>query len=243
MVSPDGYALDVRGISASYGARQVLDDVTIQVATGELLAVLGHNGAGKTTALRVIAGLKVPTAGSINMDGVSLVGMPTYARSRLGLGVVPEGVSGLFPTLTVRQNLEAVVPCTDNPRTDAWSKMDDHLKDIFSEVLVDRTQQIAGSMSGGQRQMLAIAMALARRPKVLLLDEPSTGLAPFVVERILKVIQTLVHTTPTSVVLVEQNLSNALKVSSRAIVVQSGRIATEFTQGDFPSPTELWRYF
>jgi branched-chain amino acid transport system ATP-binding protein len=117
------------------------------------------------------------------------------------------------------------------------------LKDLFGEVLVDNADQIAGSMSGGQRQMLAIAVALARRPTVLLLDEPSTGLAPMIVERILRVVETLVKTTPTSVILVEQNLSNALKVSSRAVVVQSGSIAAEFARDEFPDPTELWHYF
>lgn len=243
MASPDTYSLDVRGISANYGARQVLDDFSLQLQPSELVAVLGHNGAGKTTALKVIAGLKVPRSGTVAMDGRPLKGMPTFARTRRGLGVVPEGVAGLFPTLTVRQNLAAVVPCEGNPQTDAWDKMQEHLNELFGEVLVDKADQVAGSMSGGQRQMLAISMALARRPTVLLLDEPSTGLAPMIVERILRVVETLVKTTPTSVVLVEQNLANALKVSSRAVIVQSGSIAAEFTRDEFPDPTELWRYF
>lgn len=243
MDSPEIYSLHVDEISAEYGARKVLDGFTLRVAPGELVSVLGHNGAGKTTALRVIAGLKASRSGTVSMGGVPLKGMSTNARTRRGMGVVPEGVAGLFPTLTVRQNLAAVVPCVDNPRTEAWQKMDDHLTDIFAEVLVERRDQVAGSMSGGQRQMLAIAMALARRPTVLLLDEPSTGLAPLIVGRILKVVETLVQTTPTSVVLVEQNLANALKVSSRALVVQSGRIAAEFTRDEFPDPTELWKYF
>lgn len=243
MDSPEIYSLDVDNISAEYGARQVLDGFTLRVAPGELVAVLGHNGAGKTTALRVIAGLKASKSGTVAMSGEPLRGMSTNARTRRGLGVVPEGVAGLFPTLTVKQNLAAVVPCEGTVRTQAWTQMEDHLKDIFGEVLVDRKNQIAGSMSGGQRQMLAIAMALARRPKVLLLDEPSTGLAPLIVGSILKVVETLVNTTSTSVVLVEQNLANALRVSSRALVVQSGRVAAEFKRDEFPDPTELWRYF
>lgn len=243
MDSPEIYSLDVDNISAEYGARQVLDGFTLRVAPGELVAVLGHNGAGKTTALRVIAGLKASKSGTVAMSGEPLKGLSTNARTRRGLGVVPEGVAGLFPTLTVKQNLAAVVPCEETVRTQAWTQMEDHLNDIFGEVLVDRKNQIAGSMSGGQRQMLAIAMALARRPKVLLLDEPSTGLAPLIVGSILKVVETLVNTTSTSVVLVEQNLANALRVSSRALVVQSGRVAAEFKRDEFPDPTELWRYF
>lgn len=243
MVSPDTSRLSVEGVSASYGARRVLDDFHITIAPGELVAVLGHNGAGKTTALRVISGLKSPSSGTVTLDGVPLSGASTHSRARRGLGVVPEGVAGLFPTLTVRQNLESVVPTRGASRTEAWAAMDDRLNDLFEEVLVAKRNQIAGSMSGGQRQMLAIAVALARRPSVLLLDEPSTGLAPIIVDRILNAIEVLVQTTGTSVVLVEQNLANALRVSNRAVIVNSGRVAAELQRGEFPDPTELWKYF
>jgi branched-chain amino acid transport system ATP-binding protein len=158
------------------------------------------------------------------------------------MGFVPEGVSGLFPTLTIRQNLAAVRPAA-NENSAAWQTMEDHIRELFGEVLVNKVDNVAGSMSGGQRQMLAIAMALRRRPSLLLLDEPSTGLAPIVVERILRVVETLVKTTSASVVLVEQNFANALRVSSRTVIVQSGRVKAELTHDQFPEPTELWRYF
>jgi branched-chain amino acid transport system ATP-binding protein len=241
--SPDLCSLDVQGISASYGARQVLTDFTLRLRPGELVSVLGHNGAGKTTALRVISGLKAPTGGSVFLDGVRLGRKAAHTRARMGLAMVPEGVAGLFPTLTVRQNLEAVVPFTERRETSRLEQMEHDLNAICGDVLSGKMNQVAGSMSGGQRQMLAIAMALTRHPKVLLLDEPSTGLAPLMVERILRVVQQSVQAGRTSVVLVEQNLANALRVSSRAIVVQSGRVVAEFERDDFPDPTALWHYF
>jgi branched-chain amino acid transport system ATP-binding protein len=242
LVSPDAPSLEMTGVTASYGSRKVLDNFHLTVARGELVSVLGHNGAGKTSALRVAAGLKAPTSGSVSMFGVKLDGVRTYARARMGMGFVPEGVSGLFPTLTIRQNLAAVRP-TANENSAAWQTMEDHIRELFGEVLVNKVDNVAGSMSGGQRQMLAIAMALRRRPSLLLLDEPSTGLAPIVVERILRVVETLVKTTSASVVLVEQNFANALRVSSRTVIVQSGRVKAELTHDQFPEPTELWRYF
>jgi branched-chain amino acid transport system ATP-binding protein len=242
LVSLDVPSLEMTGVTASYGSRKVLDNFHLTVARGELVSVLGHNGAGKTTALRVAAGLKAPTSGSVSMFGVKLDGVRTYARARMGMGFVPEGVSGLFPTLTIRQNLAAVRPAA-NENSAAWQTMEDHIRELFGEVLVNKVDNVAGSMSGGQRQMLAIAMALRRRPSLLLLDEPSTGLAPIVVERILRVVETLVKTTSASVVLVEQNFANALRVSSRTVIVQSGRVKAELTHDQFPEPTELWRYF
>lgn len=231
------------GVSAGYGPRTVLTDFSLSVGRGELVAILGHNGAGKTTALRVASGLKTPKRGNILMRGAALDGLPANARARKGMGYVPEGVAGLFSTLTVEQNLAAVRVFDGSTEDNAWNEMDGHLNDLFGEVLIDRAKQVAGSMSGGQRQMLAIAMALRRRPTTLLLDEPSTGLAPFVVDRILQVVSKLVETTSTSVVLVEQNLASALQVSSRAVIVQSGQIVAEFDRDSFPEPTELWRYF
>jgi branched-chain amino acid transport system ATP-binding protein len=242
LVSLDVPSLEMTGVTASYGSRKVLDNFHLTVARGELVSVLGHNGAGKTTALRVAAGLRAPTSGSVSMFGVKLDGVRTYARARMGMGFVPEGVSGLFPTLTIRQNLAAVRPAA-NENSAAWQTMEDHIRELFGEVLVNKVDNVAGSMSGGQRQMLAIAMALRRRPSLLLLDEPSTGLAPIVVERILRVVETLVKTTSASVVLVEQNFANALRVSSRTVIVQSGRVKAELTHDQFPEPTELWRYF
>ena len=159
------------------------------------------------------------------------------------MGMVPEGVAGLFPTLTVRQNLDAVNAFSGSTDDAGWESILTEIQTVFQDVLVKRRDQIAGSLSGGQRQMLAISLALVRRPTVLLLDEPSTGLAPTVVERIFHVVEQLTKQTSTAVVLVEQNLADALRVASRVVVVQSGQAVAQFHRGEFPSATELWKFF
>jgi branched-chain amino acid transport system ATP-binding protein len=150
--------------------------------------------------------------------------------------LVPEGVQGIFPTLTVRQNL-AIGGDAGHP------ELGGALRDAFGEVLVDRMDQIAGSMSGGQRQMLAISIALSRRPAVLLLDEPSTGLAPVIVERIFATVAELAPRLGTAVLIVEQDVASALAVSDRIAVLQSGTVVAEFSRAECPPPTELWRFF
>lgn len=243
MASPEPPALELRSLTAGYGARKVLTGLDLHVQPGELVAVVGHNGAGKTTALRVAAGLKTPSEGSTFQSGRDLRGMSASARARGGLGLVPEGVAGLFPTLTVRENLDAVQVYAEAKDPDGWAHVEAEMRALFATVLEDRSGQVAGSMSGGQRQMLAIALALTRRPSVLLLDEPSTGLGPAIVGTIFKVLETLVASTSTAVVLVEQNLADALKVAHRVVVVQSGRAVATFPRDNFPPATELWKYF
>lgn len=231
-------------VVAEYGLLKVLDGFQLSVSPGELVAVVGHNGAGKTTALRVIAGLKRQRLGRVRINGQTVDRLGAAGRARLGLAMVPEGVSGLFPTLTVRQNLEAIHVYAGHDGSAAhWDRIGKQLKDAFSEVLVDRLDQVAGSMSGGQRQMLAISLALIRHPSVLLLDEPSTGLAPVVVKRIFAVIQSVAQATNTAVVLAEQNLAAALEIATRIVVVQSGRPVAAFSRAEFPAATEVWRYF
>jgi branched-chain amino acid transport system ATP-binding protein len=235
-------ALRLRGIRASYGARDVLDGIDLDVASGEVLALLGHNGAGKTTALRVVVGLKRPEAGTVCLLGHDIARLRCSARARAGLALVPEGAAGIFPTLTVRQNLAAATPAGRSGvahEADIESK----LEAAFGEVLVDRADQIAGSMSGGQRQMLAISLALIRRPSVLLLDEPSTGLAPAVVQRIFSVVADLSDQTGTAVVIVEQDVAAALKIATRIVILQSGKLVVEYSRETCPPATELWRYF
>jgi branched-chain amino acid transport system ATP-binding protein len=242
LASPET-ALELRGITAAYGKREVLRGLELSVAAGEVLAVLGHNGAGKTTALRVVAGLKSPSAGSVHLMSKDVGGLGASKRALTGLALVPEGVSGIFPSLTVRQNLDAIERRRTNGDRAGWSQVETRLHEAFSDVLVDRVDQLAGSMSGGQRQMLAISLALLRRPTVLLLDEPSTGLAPIIVERIFEVIDDLVKATGTAVLLVEQDITHALKIATRVVVVRSGAIIAEFSHDECPSSTELWRLF
>jgi branched-chain amino acid transport system ATP-binding protein len=235
-------ALELRGVCASYGPRTVLHDLDLSVAPGEVLALLGHNGAGKTTALRVAVGLKRPTAGSVYMLGEQIDQMRCSARARTGMALVPEGVSGLFPTLTVRENM-TVAKSAIRPDGTSVSDVEDELREAFREVLVDRSEQVAGSMSGGQRQMLAISVALIRRPKVLLLDEPSTGLAPAVVKRIFDVIAGLSRRLGMGILVVEQDVAAALQIAARVVILQSGAVVAKFTREACPPATELWRYF
>jgi branched-chain amino acid transport system ATP-binding protein len=238
LASPEP-AFAMRGVGASYGSRRVLTDFNLEVGPGEIVAVLGHNGAGKTTALRIASGLKKPSGGSVQMGGRDLRGTSASARARSGLSLVPEGVQGIFPTLTVRQNLDAVRVREEEIDDD----LEQVLHDSFGDVLIERPNQVAGSMSGGQRQMLALALALIRRPKVLLLDEPSTGLAPIIVERIFNVVADLAPRSGMAVIVVEQDVASALRVASRVVVVQSGKLVAEFPKDQLPSATELWRLF
>jgi branched-chain amino acid transport system ATP-binding protein len=232
-------ALELDGVRASYGARTVLEGFSLSLAPGEIVALLGHNGAGKTTALRVAAGLKAPSAGKVRMLGRDVGRLNASARARSGLALVPEGVRGIFPTLTVRQNLETARPAS----SEHGNELDELLEEAFGDVLVARANQVAGSMSGGQRQMLAISIALRRHPSVLLLDEPSTGLAPVIVDRIFGVVGELPARTGTSVLVVEQDVSAALRIATRVQVIQTGRLVAEFSREECPPPTELWRYF
>lgn len=235
-------ALQLNRVSASYGRRMALDNLSLSVGRGEALAVLGHNGAGKTTALRVAVGLKRPQSGMVKLAGRTIGSLGCCDRARAGLALVPEGVVGLFPTLTVHQNLAAVKPA-EQQDVSFDLDVEQALFSAFPEVLEDRADQVAGTMSGGQRQMLAISLALIRRPSVLLLDEPSTGLAPSVVQRIFSVVAEISKATGMGVLIVEQDVAAALKIATRIAIFQSGAVVAEYSRQECPPPTELWRYF
>jgi branched-chain amino acid transport system ATP-binding protein len=230
-------ALAYDTIAVNYGARQVFDGFSLSIASGEVVALLGHNGAGKTTAMRVASGLTRQRSGTVRLGGLDLGRMPASSRSRAGLSLVPQGVVGLFKSLTVSQNMEAARP------RDHDQAMEDRLREAFSDVLVNRGNQVAGTMSGGQQQILAISLAQLRSPSVLLLDEPSTGLAPSVVKRILEMVAELARQERTTVMLAEQDVAAALTVCSRVCILQSGNLVADFARADCPPPTELWRYF
>ncbi len=242
--------LQLRDVWASYGPRKVLSGMTLKVSPGEIVAMLGHNGAGKTTALRVAAGVKAPDSGSVRLDGSDVARLGASARARAGVALMPEGVAGIFPTLTVAQNLAAIAQrgdrgsaATEAEKIAAPFDVMGILRGVFADVLVERRDQVAGSMSGGQRQMLAVSIALARNPTVLLLDEPSTGLAPLVVERIFRTVADIAAETQTAVVIVEQDIANALKIATRVEILHTGRIVASFKRDEFPAVTELWHYF
>ena len=215
--------LEVNDLKVSYGAIQAIKGMDFHVGEGEMVALIGANGAGKTTTLKTLAGLLTPTAGQITFDGKAHSAIKSYDLIREGLALVPEG-RGIFPKLTVFENLEMGA----FSRTDSKDAIDADIERMFSIFprLKERAFQLAGTMSGGEQQMLAISRALMGKPKLLLLDEPSMGLAPIIVQKIFETIREVCKTGVT-LLLVEQNAKLALQTCQRAYVIDGGRIALE----------------
>jgi branched-chain amino acid transport system ATP-binding protein len=214
--------LELQQVTAGYGAFTALWDVHLRVTTGEAVAVVGPNGAGKTTLLRVISGLLRPRSGSISFDGMSLAGKRAHEIVAHGIAHVPEG-RRIFPALTVADNLKMGAFLPSARRTFA-----DSLQRVYAlfPILAKRQQQRAGSLSGGEQQMLAIGRALMARPKLILLDEPSMGLAPVMVLRLFDLIRRIREEGYT-ILIVEQNVRQVLKLVDRAYLLEVGRIAVE----------------
>jgi branched-chain amino acid transport system ATP-binding protein len=219
-----GAALEVEGLAASYGPFLALSDVTLAVRAGEIVALLGSNGAGKSTLIRCVAGLLRPRAGAIRWDGAPLAGVAPHLIVERGIAVVPEG-RRLFPSMTVAEHLDlgAFAP---RARAGRGRRLDE-VHAIFP-VLRERRSQLVRALSGGQQQMVAIGRALMAAPRLLILDEPSLGLAPRVVESILSVLGDI-NRRGVSILLVEQNVHAALALAHRAYILESGRVAGEGT--------------
>ncbi|HDN75692.1 MAG TPA: ABC transporter ATP-binding protein [Acidilobales archaeon] len=215
--------LELRNVEAGYGEFRVLHNVSITVKKGEIVALVGPNGAGKTTTLRTIMGMTTLYSGDVIYNGKSIRNLPTHKRVELGLTMVPEGRK-LFNTLTVYENLIAGA-ITRRAR----EKLEDSLEFVFTLFprLKERKYQLAGTLSGGESQMLAIARALMSRPEVLLLDEPSLGLAPKIVLMIFDVIKKLRDEGGVTILLVEQHVKNSLEIADRGYVMELGRIVIE----------------
>jgi len=211
--------LAIENLSVHYGAICALHGVSIAVEPGEIVTLIGANGAGKSTALRAVSGLVKPSAGAIAFDGKALSGLAPHKILRLGLAQVPEG-RGIFPNLTVDENLDLGAFARTNRKEVA-----DDRERVFALFprLKERLDQRAGTLSGGEQQMLAIGRALLARPRLLLLDEPSLGLAPQLVQTIFKIIREI-NATGTTIFLVEQNAHMALRVAHRAYVLEVGRV-------------------
>jgi branched-chain amino acid transport system ATP-binding protein len=226
--------LEVQEIDVAYGDVQVLFGLSLVVREGEIVTLLGSNGAGKTTALRAIAGLQRPGRGEVRFRGASLLDVPASARAELGVALVPEGRE-LWPMLTVKENLElGAYGRRSRPRLSA------NLERVFGLFprLRERARQLAGSLSGGEQQMCAIGRALMSEPALLMLDEPSLGLAPIVVEQVMRTIRDL-HAAGTTVLLVEQNLRKALEVAHRGTVIETGRVRMEGTSAELSANPEI----
>ena len=212
--------LRLENVHTGYSAADVLHGVSLQVAVGEIVTVLGANGAGKSTTLMTIAGVNPCRQGRIIFAGEDISNLPAHEIVRRGIAQVPEG-RRIFPKLTVRENLEL----------GAFQRRDDIAGDLerafdLFPILRERTGQLGGTLSGGEQQMLAIARALMARPKLLLLDEPSLGLAPLMVAKIFEIIHAI-NQQGTTILLVEQNANMALHIAQRGYVLETGRIVLE----------------
>ena len=211
--------LDVNDIDVYYGNLHALWNVSLRIEKGELVALIGSNGAGKSTLLKTVSGLLKPKAGAISFDGNRLDRCPPYKIVSLGISLVPEG-RGLFPAMTVLENLEmgAYLPQARQARSEAI----DWIYGIFP-IVKERRNQMTATLSGGQQQMVAIARGMMARPKVLLLDEISLGLAPIIVKELFKVIERI-NKMGVTILIVEQNVRLALEVASRGYVLENGRV-------------------
>ena len=211
--------LEIRDIHVFYGAIHAIKGVSFDVEEHEIVTLIGANGAGKSTILNTIAGLLRPRSGQILLDGKSITGIPAHKMVTLGMALCPEG-RRIFQQMTVRENLE-MGGYSRNP-----SEISSSLENVFTRFprLKEREKQIAGTLSGGEQQMLAMARALMSKPRLMMLDEPSMGLAPILVEQIFDIIREL-HAGGTTILLVEQNAQMALSVANRAYVLETGNIS------------------
>jgi branched-chain amino acid transport system ATP-binding protein len=210
--------LDIEGLTASYGASQILFDINLQVAEAETVCILGRNGVGKTTTLKTIMGMLKPRSGSIKFNGTSIGGFPPYKVSRSGIAYIPQGRQ-IFPTLTTKENLRLGTRKGDYSPTQ-WTMA--KIYDLFP-VLKNRENFKGNRLSGGEQQMLTIARGLMQNPKLLLMDEITEGLAPIIIKELEEIIQEL-KKSGVSILLAEQNIKFAVAVSSRCYILEKGRV-------------------
>jgi branched-chain amino acid transport system ATP-binding protein len=221
-------------VGAAYGGFQALKDVSFEVREGERLGIFGHNGAGKTTLLRCGIGDVDEVSGKVSYRGEPILRGEVHTNARRGIGFVPQG-HNVFPDLSVEQNL-TIAGLLHDP---GW------VPKIYAQfpILEERRAQRAGSLSGGQQQMLALGMALMTQPSILLLDEPCTGLAPIIVKGVLDSLRRINEQSGTTIVLVEQNVQAALREVERAIVVKTGRVIFDGPSAELAGKEDLWEWF
>lgn len=238
-MASDG-SLKIEGLTAAYGRHRVLEGVDLDVPESQVVALLGHNGAGKTTLLRAVMGLETPTGGSVEYRGTRYGRESVATRAQQGLALVPDvSRGGIFGDMSVKDNLSLAEKVTQGDGPEVSPKL---LEDLFPPIF-EKQDQLARELSGGQRQMVAVAIALKRRPRMLLLDEPSVGLAPLLVKSMMEAISRITRELGIGALLVEQNVPAACAVADRVAVLKSGRILREYLPGEIPSTHELWELF
>ncbi len=228
--------LEVEGLEAGYGKKTVLQGISLRVHEAEVVALLGHNGAGKSTALKTILGLLRARGGQVRFGGRTWANGDPAENVRRGIALVPQG-RGVFPDLTLIENL-MLGAYTQSERRTTLQRVDEVLE-LFP-ALADRGGQKVGTMSGGQQQMVAVGTALMQRPKLMMMDEPSIGLAPVVVQRVLEAATRINQRFGTSILIVEQNIKTALGMAHRAYVMKSGRIVLEKPAAELLNARESW---
>jgi branched-chain amino acid transport system ATP-binding protein len=226
--------LSFANVSASYDRVPVLRDISFTLGEGEIAAIFGHNGAGKTTLMRCAVGDVAEVTGAVTWKNEPIVPKAVFRNVRRSIGFVPQG-HNVFRELTVRRNL--IIAGLHHPEVD--------VADIYRlfPLLRERGNQLAGSLSGGQQQILALGMALMTKPSILLLDEPSTGLAPVIVRDVMASLSRVNQETGTSVVIVEQNIPATLKIATRALVLKSGRLVFDGAGQELERKEDLWAWF
>ncbi len=224
--------LEVKGLFVNYGRIEAIRDISFTVDEGEIVTLIGANGAGKTTTLKTVSGLRPVRAGTVTFQGKDITHLPAHERPVLGISQSPEG-RGIFPGMTVGENLDMGTYARVDRKSAAIAEDRERVFTLFPR-LKERVGQAAGSMSGGEQQMIAMGRALMARPKLLLLDEPSMGLAPKLIKQIFDII-TEINSQGTTVLLVEQNAAQALKRAHRAYVLETGEIVREGTGADLSS--------
>jgi len=231
-----GFLLEVDAIESGYGKKTVLQGVGLRVREGEVVAVLGHNGAGKSTTLRTILGLLPARAGEVRFAGKPWANGNPAENVRNGMALVPQG-RGVFPDLTVSENLMLGAYTQRDPAANAA-----RLREVIElfPLLEERSAQRAGTLSGGEQQMVAVGMALMPRPRLMMMDEPSIGLAPVLVQRVLETARQINRRFGTTIVLVEQNIKTALSVADRAYVMKSGRVVLEKPAAELLAAQSSW---